>query len=73
MALATAAVFNTRPEAEMARARLEAAGLTASVHGDDAGGMLPDLSSQGVKVLVPEDELTEATAILSEPPDPAWN
>ncbi|MFP3914770.1 MAG: putative signal transducing protein [Actinomycetota bacterium] len=73
MALATAAVFTNRPAAEIARARLESAGISASVHSDDAGGLFPDLSWRGVRVMVAEADLAAAAAVLEEPPDPAFN
>lgn len=62
----TAAVFATRPEAELARARLEAAGIPATVHGDDAGGLYPNLSTSGVRVMVSEPDVADAKAILAE-------
>jgi hypothetical protein len=69
MDLAPAAIFSSRPEAELARARLEAAGITASVLGDDAGGMYPNLSTSGVRVMVFETDLAEAHDVLAEIPD----
>lgn len=69
MELATAATVPSRSEAELIRARLESAGIDASVHSDDAGGQYPNLSQSGVRVLVREEDLAEAEAVLAEPPD----
>lgn len=67
--LATVATVGSRPEAELIRARLESAGIPASVHTDDAGGMYPNLSQSGVRVQVNEENLEEAEAVLAEGPD----
>lgn len=67
--LTTVATVATRSEAELVRARLESAGIMASVHSDDAGGLYPNLSQSGVRVLVTEADLAEAEAVLAETPD----
>lgn len=67
--LTAVATVPTRSEGELVRARLESAGISASVHGDDAGGLYPNLSQSGVRVLVREEDLDEAQAVLAEGPD----
>ncbi len=71
MDLVTAATVTSRAEAELVRARLESAGIDASVHSDDAGGQYPNLSQSGVRILVREEDLEEAEAVLAEPPERA--
>lgn len=66
--LATVATVTSRSEAELIRARLESAGIAASVHSDDAGGQYPNLSQSGVRILVREDDLEEAEAVLADQP-----
>lgn len=70
MGVAVVATFSSRPQAEVARARLEAAGIGASVLGDDAGGLYPNLSTVGVRVVVDEEDREEAEAVLAEIPEP---
>jgi hypothetical protein len=61
-----AAAYSSRPEADLARARLEAEGIRAAVLGDDAGGLYPNLSSGGVKVVVSERDLERSRRILED-------
>lgn len=61
-----AAAYSGRPEADLARARLEAQGIRAAVLGDDAGGLYPNLSSGGVKVIVSERDLERSKRILED-------
>ena len=62
------ATYNSTTEAEMARERLESAGITALVHADNAGGMYPQLDLvDGVAVLVDPADLEAAKDILSPP------
>lgn len=58
--------FQTRAEAELARTALEAAGITATVRVDDAGGTEPALAltTGGAKVLVPLAEAPRARACI---------
>jgi hypothetical protein len=66
-----AATYNSTTEAEMARERLESAGITAVVHSDNAGGMYPQLDLvDGVAVLVDPADLEAAKDILSPPAGP---
>lgn len=59
------ATYSTRPQAELARARLEAEGIRAAVLSDDAGGLYPNLSPGGVRVAVAEEDEEAARAILT--------
>jgi hypothetical protein len=62
------ATYNTTTEAEMARGRLESAGIMAVLHSDDAGGMYPQLDLvEGVALLVDPADLESAQDILSPP------
>ncbi len=61
--------FNDRIEAELAHSALEAAGIESMVRGDDAGGVQPGLwTSEGVDVLVREEDATNAREILDVEP-----
>ena len=67
LALESAAVFEFRHEAEVARALLAAAGIEAVVVADDEGGLNPGFFAHyGVRVLVNVDDLDDATRLLSE-------
>lgn len=57
--------FSSEVEAQLARGRLESAGIESMVSSDDCAGMHPHLQrSYGVKLLVFEDDLGQAQAIL---------
>lgn len=58
--------FTSRVDAEVAVSMLRAHGLDARAVHDDTGGMHPNLAfgQGGSEVLVPEDQLAEATALL---------
>jgi hypothetical protein len=59
--------FGSRPEAELARGLLESVGIPAFVSADDAGGMRPPLQlSQGVRLMVREDDLGRARRVLAD-------
>lgn len=63
--LATVTVYSNEPEAELARSRLEEAGIVAMVTSDDSGGMLPQFqSARGVKLLVRPEDLRRARDLL---------
>jgi hypothetical protein len=68
-ALVVVATFSNRPEAELARSALEAAGIDALVQSDDGGGMRPSLAwaATGVQVIVREDDADIAREILEQP------
>ncbi len=58
--------FTSRVDAEVAVSMLRAHGIEARAVHDDTGGMHPNLAfgQGGSEVLVPEDQLVEATALL---------
>jgi hypothetical protein len=61
------ATFSDRWEAELVAGLLESAGIRAFVLSDDAGGFYPALASaRGVQVVVREDDLAAATAVLED-------
>lgn len=63
--------FNSRPEADLARSALDAAGIDSMVLSDDAGGLQPALwESRGVAVLVNEADEQAAREILDLPAQP---
>ncbi len=70
--LVVVGTFNTRPEADLARSALEAAGIDAVVAADDAGGVQPGLwEGQGVAVLVDREDEQEAREVLTADATPA--
>lgn len=69
--------YGNTAEAEMARDRLEEAGIDAFLRKDDAGGMHPQMQlTQGVKLIVHErdvdqaDDLLQAFGPADEPVEP---
>lgn len=67
--LATVATFSVRHEAEVARARLAAAGIPAVVHADDEGGLNPGFfADYGIRVAVRREQLDAAGVVLGEDP-----
>lgn len=59
------ATFVSRPEAELARARLEAEGIEAAVWSDDAAGLHPQLTVvEGVRLVVRNQDEDLARMIL---------
>jgi len=67
--LVVAAVFNTRPEAELAKSVLEDAGIESIIQADTAGGMREHLawSGQGFQILVREERAVAARDALNRP------
>lgn len=62
-----AAVCDSRIKADFIKVYLEDAGIEAIIQADDAGGVLPQLSfSNGVKILVPEEDLEDAKKIIAQ-------
>jgi hypothetical protein len=61
--------YGTRPEAELAVSELDAAGIPATIQSDSVGGMREHMawSGAGYKILVREEDLADATAILTPP------
>jgi len=63
--LVVVGTFNSRPEADVAKSALDAAGIESMVSGDDAGGTQPGFwESEGVRVLVRRDDEERAREIL---------
>ncbi len=59
--------YSERAFAEAAVSLLLSEGIEAEIHADDAGGELPNLDfAAGVRVLVAEEDLEEARAILND-------
>jgi putative signal transducing protein len=61
--------YGSRPEADLAKGALEDAGIQAMVQADTAGGMREHLawSGAGFRVLVCEEDVTEARDVLTPP------
>jgi F420-dependent methylenetetrahydromethanopterin dehydrogenase len=59
--------YPDRPEAELAKSALEAAGIPAMIQSDSVGGMRDHLawSGAGFKLLVREDDESEAREVLA--------
>lgn len=58
--------FLTRPDAELARSRLEASGIRAFVAADNEGGMAPHMSYvAGVRLLVSATDLDAAKELIA--------
>lgn len=68
------AIFTSRTEAELAKARLELEGIPAHILTDDAGGWEPQFGlSRGVRLMVADHDLGDAAEVLDLPenvPDP---
>ncbi len=63
----SAGTYLNEVEAELAQATLAAAGIESFLKYEDTGGMLPFLQeSEGIQVLVEEEKLLEARAVLNE-------
>jgi len=63
--LVVVGTFKSRPEAEMAKSALEAAGIESMVQTDDAGGLQPGLwEGRGVSVVVRSADAQTAHEIL---------
>jgi hypothetical protein len=64
-------IFGNRPEADMAKSALEAAGIDSFVRSDDGGGMRPGLwPGNGVEVVVRVEDVEAAREILDLPAKP---
>jgi hypothetical protein len=61
--------FNNRPEADLAKSALEAAGIDAMVQADDGGGMRPAIAwaGSGMHILVRVADAEAAREILDLP------
>lgn len=63
------ATYSNEVEAELAQATLAAAGIDSYLKYEDIGGMMPILQqSEGIKLLVEEDNIEEANTLLSTQP-----
>ena len=64
------ATFPTQMEAELARSRLESAGIVAHVFADNEGGQLPgvSLSGGGFRVMIDSAQKDDAEKILADEP-----
>jgi len=71
--LVVVATFGDRPEAELARSALEAAGIDSMVRADDGGSMRPHIAWAGVgfQVIVRAEDEGAAHEILETPAKPA--
>ena len=63
--LITIGTYTTRTEAEIVEGLLEAAGISASIQADDAGGAYPFEFSGGAQVLVDESDAEAASQLLA--------
>jgi hypothetical protein len=61
--------FNNRPDADLAKSALEAAGIDAMVQADDGGGMRPAIAwaGSGMQILVRAEDAEVAREILDLP------
>jgi hypothetical protein len=61
--------YGSRPEADLAKSMLEAAGIQAMSQADTAGGMREHLawSGEGFQILVREEDATAACEVLTPP------
>ncbi len=70
--LVVVATFADRPEAELAKGALEAAGIDAVVRSDDSGGLRPAMTfSNGAQLVVRAVDAEAAREILDVPARPA--
>ena len=59
------AIFTSRTEAELAKARLELEGIPAHILTDDAGGWEPQFGlSRGVRLMVADHDAASAAEVL---------
>jgi hypothetical protein len=69
--LVVVGTFNGRPEANVAKSALDAAGIQSMVVGDDAGGLQPGLwEGRGVAVVVNRSDEPAAREILNRGAEP---
>jgi hypothetical protein len=65
------AVVGSRQEAELLVGMLKNNGIQAPVSADDAGRVDLALQAQGVRVLVPDSQVSRARHLIGEQPAPA--
>ena len=65
--------YNTRAEAELAKAELDAADIKCMIQADTAGGLREHLawSGAGFKILVREEDAIAARELLASTADPS--
>ena len=70
--LVVARTFNSRPEADLARGALEAAGIDSMVRADSGGDMRPAIAwaGDGFQVVVRTEDVDTAREILDLPARP---
>jgi len=65
--LFTIRTFVDELEANLAKSRLQAAGIESMLGRDDCGGMRPSLLwAQGIKLVVRSDDVERAAAVLND-------
>ena len=65
--LVTIRSFDSEVEAELAKTKLESAGIKSFLSGDDCGGLRPAMTfTNGIKLVVRADRATRAEEILNE-------
>ena len=65
--LVTIRTFVDELEANLAKSRLQAAGIDSMLGRDDCGGMRPSLTwAQGIRLVVRSDDAERAAAVLSD-------
>jgi len=65
--LVTIRIFATEFEANLARSRLQAAGIESMMRRDDCGGLNPALAmTQGINLVVKSDDAKRAAAVLTD-------
>jgi len=71
--LVVVATFDGRPEADLAKGALEAAGIDSMIRADDGGSMRPHIAWAGVgfQIIVRAEDLDAAREILDTPATPA--
>jgi len=69
--LVTVGTFLSGPDAELARAALEAAGIDAMIRADDCEGVQPGLWMGGVAILVRSEDADRAHEVLETVAVPA--
>ncbi len=65
--LITIRTFFDEFEANLAKSRLQAAGIDSMLGRDDCGGMRPSLTwAQGIRLVVRSDDAVRAAAVLTD-------
>jgi hypothetical protein len=64
------AIFSSRMEGELARARLDVEGIPSYLLTDDAGGWEPQLDIRGVRLMVSDKDRAPALEVLDLPEPP---